>query len=101
MKMQQYDIVMDTPIGGKSGTMTVFFDGSRIIGELELLQQKTPFEGFIYENGKCEIFGRIKTLMKTINYKAGGEITLEMLRLNLEGEHARFRILGVSSKVSN
>lgn len=94
MRSQQYSIVMHTPIGGKTGMMTVIFDGSKINGEIELLQQKVPFEGSIYENGKCIISGKIKTLMKTIEYTACGEITLEKLWFNLEGEHTKLKIQG-------
>jgi len=96
MRCQRYSIVMKTPLGGRQGMMMVFFNGSRINGEMELLQQKVPFEGEICENGRCEISGCLKTLMKTINYKACGTITPKNLVLNFEGEHAKLKIKGES-----
>lgn len=94
MRSQKYNIVMHTPIGGRHGMMEVTFDGSKLNGEIELLQQKVPFEGMVRENGECEISGRIRTLMKTINYTACGEITLRTLWLDLEGGHTKLKISG-------
>ena len=94
MKSQRYRIAMHTPLGKKSGKMLVFFDGNNINGEIELLQQKVPFEGNIREDGRCEIFGCLKTLMTTIRYKAVGEVTPDRLYLDLNGEHAKLIIQG-------
>ena len=94
MKSQKYRIAMHTPLGKKSGRMMVFFDGNNINGEMELLQQKVPFNGNIREDGRCEIFGCLKTLMTKLRYKAVGEVTQDRLSLDLDGEHAKLKIQG-------
>lgn len=93
MKMEQeqalhFDIRMRTPIGIRLGHMTVCRNLGRISGQLDILKHSEPFEGTIDEEGNCEMFGKIITLMRTINYKAEGKITPDSMVLSIiDGRH--------------
>lgn len=100
MKKGKYIIEMDTPIGPKFGIMKVCISGSMINGTLNLLEHSEPFSGTININGKCEIFGQIITLLRTIEYKAVGVITEKTVELSLQGDRNVFRIMGNAVKES-
>ncbi len=92
-----YDVIMQTPIGVRYGTMTVVINHSKVDGMLDILKEANPFHGKINEKGDCQIQGELTTLMRTIPYDATGRITKETLVLKLKGERESFEISGTAS----
>lgn len=92
-----YDVIMQTPIGARYGTMSVTVDNSKINGMLDILKKANPFYGKINEKGDCKIKGELTTLMRTIPYDATGWITKEALALKVKGERESFEISGTAS----
>ena len=55
---RSYDVMMQTPIGVRYGTMSVTVDDSIIDGVLDILKRSNPFHGKIDEKGDCQIKSR-------------------------------------------
>lgn len=94
---RSYDVIMQTPLGARYGTMTVVVEHSRIDGMLDILKKANPFHGKIDEKGGCQLKGELTTLMRTIAYDATGRITQETLLLKLKGERESFEMSGTAS----
>lgn len=92
-----YNIIMQTTIGARYGTITVFINHSKVNGMLDILKKANPFHGKINEKGDCQIKGELTTLMRTIPYNATGRLTKDTLVLNLKGERESFKIFGTAS----
>ena len=92
-----YDVIMQTPIGARYGTISVTVDNSKIDGILDILMRANPFHGKINEKGDCQIKGELTTLMRTLPYDATGRITKETLVLKLKGQQESFDISGTAS----
>ena len=92
-----YDVIMQTSIGARYGTVFVTVNNSKINGMLNILKKANPFHGKIDERGNCQIKGDLTTLMRTISYDATGRITKEALVLSLKGEQESFDISGTAS----
>ena len=100
MPKQSYDIVMQTSIGKRYGTMTVEWEGKQISGLMEILGHSETFHGQIDETGNCRIAGRMISLTRTIPYIAVGKIIPSMLQLSLRGERNIFEVAGVPCKAN-
>lgn len=100
MPKQSYDIVMQTSIGKRYGTMTVEWEGEQISGLMEILGHSETFHGQIDETGNCRIEGRMISLTRTIPYIAVGKIIPSMLQLSLRGERNIFEVAGVPCKAN-
>ena len=94
MRKQSFQIVMQTPIGERCGTMTVEWKGEEICGYMELLGHTEPFTGCIDESGSCRIEGRLISLTRTIPYVAVGTISPAALSLSLQEERNIFEVYG-------
>ena len=67
-------------------------------GHLDILKHSEPFEGTIDSDGNCKIFGKIITLMRTINYEATGKITPASLELSITDDRHVLKIIGTPSR---
>ena len=86
MPKQSYNIVMQTSIGERYGTIAVEWEGEQISGLMEILGHSETFHGQIDETGNCRIEGRMISLTRTIPYIAVGKIIPSMLQLSLLGD---------------
>lgn len=100
MPKQSYDIVMQTSIGERYGTMIVEWEGEQISGLMEILGHTEVFHGKVDENGNCHIEGKLVSLKRTIPYIAVGKISSSMLQLSLRGERNIFEMAGMPCKVN-
>ena len=57
--MQEYDILLKTPMGDKEGRLSVTALQGRPERQLEVLRDATPFSGEIDESGFCRISGQL------------------------------------------
>lgn len=94
MKDRKYNITMNTPIGSRYGTISISLENSRIFGTLNLLEHSEPLSGLIDGEGNCTIYGKLKTLMRTVEYTAIGKITEKAIELSMKGERNIFKITG-------
>ena len=88
-----YDVVLETSVGKRIGTMDVNNDCDLISGELHILKQAEPFTGKVDDAGKCRIQGNLSTLMRRIPYFAVGKIT-DQVDLELNCGKETFRLVG-------
>ena len=100
MPKQSYDIVMQTSIGERYGTMIVEWEGEQISGFMEILGHTEAFHGEIDEDGNCRIEGRMISLTRMIPYIAVGKIIPSMLLLSLRGGRNIFEVEGVPCNVN-
>ena len=98
MSKQIYKVFMSTPLGKKSGILTVDRSGSALSGWLDILEHKQPFEGTIDAAGNCRIKGTFITLLRTVTYIATGEMTESNVQLKVQGERNIFELSGVPYK---
>lgn len=93
-KSLTFDVRMNTPVGVRSGHMTVLRNSNTVSGHLDILKHSEPFEGTIDSDGNCKIFGKIITLMRTISYEATGKITPDSLELSFTDDRHILKIIG-------
>ena len=94
----EYDIRMKTPVGIRLGHMTVRRCVDALSGYLDILRHSEPFEGTIDSDGNCKLFGKMITLMRTVNYEATGKITPDSLSLSfIDGRHV-LKITGTARR---
>ena len=96
MSDRLYDILMQTPLGKRSGTMQIRIADSRVSGMLAIMKHSEPFEGTVDAEGNCTIRGLLVTLLRRIPYTAVGTIRDGALRLSLTGERNTFEIRGTA-----
>ena len=89
-----YNIRMRTPIGIRFGHMAVYKNYGKLSGYLDILRHIEPFEGTVDEEGNCELYGKIITLVRTISYAATGKITPDGLKLLINDENHVLEITG-------
>lgn len=90
-----YNILMQTPVGVKYGTITFNVADGKLSGEMNMLNHCEPISGTIDEFGYCHITGQIVTLVRNINFQATGRISNGSLNLSARGERNIFEITGV------
>jgi hypothetical protein len=63
---------------------------------LEILGGTEPLHGEIDSDGACTLRGKLKTLMREINYIATGRVGAQTLELTVQGESNVFQITGTA-----
>lgn len=91
-----YNVVMQTLLGQRHGTMLMKVHGNKIDGFLNILGSRTSFQGELDNNGGCILSGCIKTLVRTIEYAATGRADDEKIDLTLRGQRDIFYINGIA-----
>lgn len=94
--MQEYDILLKTPMGDKEGRLSVTALQGRLEGQLEVLRHATPFSGEIDESGFCRISGQLITALSTIPFLATGYIRVQRLDLVFQHHRRPIRIVGIA-----
>ncbi len=98
MYENNYNILMQTPVGIKYGSLSYNVRNGKLNGEMNMLDHCEPVEGTIDEYGYCHITGHIVTLVKDIGFQATGRIFENSLHLSAKGERNIFEITGVPFK---
>ena len=94
--MQEYDILLKTPMGDKEGRLSVTALQGRPEGQLEVHRHATPFSGEIDESGFCRISGHLITARSTIPFLATGYIRVQRLDLVIQHRRQPIRIIGIA-----
>jgi hypothetical protein len=95
MEDRRYDVIMQTILGERKGSIQMCMEGKRVTGILDILGHAEPFEGEIDPEGNCELRGRMITLVRNISYTATGKIREEELDLSVEEERNIFIMHGI------
>lgn len=96
--MQCYAIALNTSIGVRHGRMTVKWSDDCVSGEIDILNHREAFEGFVTEDGECRIKGKIVSLTKVLPYEAEGTLTADKADLKVRTEKDLFELRGVPLK---
>ena len=96
MRKSKYNVVLDTELGKRNGTMHLSIDGTEIDGFLFLLNNREPCHGKIGADGSCKLYGKIATLTNKITYEATGYIYEDEIVLTLQSEKNTFLMRGIS-----
>lgn len=96
MKEYNYDVVLDTELGKRKGTMRLSVDGTKIDGFLSLLNKTESCQGNLGKDGQCSLHGKVVTLIKEFVYEAKGYIRDNELVLTLKSGKNTFSMKGVA-----
>ena len=96
MEEYRYNVVLDTELGKRNGTMQLSIDGTEVDGFLSLLNSTEPCHGNIGTDGHCNLHGKIVTLLREIVYEATGYICESELVLMLQSEKNTFLMKGIA-----
>ena len=96
MKEYHYNVVLNTEIGKRNGTMRLSVNGTDIDGFLSLLNKTEPCYGKIENDGRCSLHGKIVTLIKEIGYDATGYMRENEIDLTLISDKNTFRMKGIA-----
>ena len=96
--MQCYAIALNTSIGVRHGRMTVKWSDDCVSGEIDILNHREAFEGFVTEDGKCRIKGKIVSLTKVLPYEAEGIMSDSEVHLDVLTDKDRYELTGVPLK---
>lgn len=93
--MQEYDILLRTPLGDKKGRMSIaLLHRGRLEGSVEVLEHATPFTGEMDESGFCRITGYLITALSTVPFAATGYIRPQQLDLRFRHNEQSYQIVG-------
>ncbi len=92
--MRIYDIILNTPIGKKTGELKAKIENGKLHGTLSLLGRTEEIHGTVDDNGKCSLKGKFVTLLKTIDFTADGTINWDGIRLNVMGGGTMYDMIG-------
>ena len=97
MEKYNYNVVLDTELGKRNGTMQLSIDGTEIDGFLSLLNNTEPCHGKIGTDGHCSLHGKIVTLIKEMLFEATGYIRENEIVLTLQSGRNTFLLKGIAS----
>ena len=89
-----YDVALSTPLGIRRGTMKMLISGEQADGWLRLLGHQEPFYGRVMSDGSCDLYGKIITFMRSIEYTAQGSVNSNQLHLELQSKQNHFALNG-------
>lgn len=94
MNRYYYQITMSVPLGERKGSMVVYEDQGILNGTLSILGRNELFLGTLKPNGKCEITGKLVSLLRTIPYRAIGKMNKEKIILYICSGQEKISIWG-------
>lgn len=69
-----YNVQVDTPLGPKSGTLTMHTDGGTLTGSLALGGQSGEFSDGTVDGTEFRISGKQRVLMMPLDYQITGRV---------------------------
>lgn len=83
MQQWSYDIVMETPMGPRYGSIRLNENQGELVGTIRILQHENAVKGQIDAAGHCRIGGTLLALMYTVTFCAIGTAGKDGLQLEL------------------
>ncbi len=97
MTQQNYNVIMKTPLGDRSGMLELFFSEAKISGYLNILRRKEPVAGELNRDGTCRLMGKFVTLMSEFYFEATGRISGDSIELTLRRGNSVFEMKGIAT----
>lgn len=97
MRKYNYDVVLETLLGQRKGTMQLVIDEEKVNGFLSILEKTEPCCGTMDHSGLCKLSGKIVTLLKEFAYTATGYIDEKHVDLILKSGKSIFQMTGTAS----
>ena len=91
-----YNVSLKTQLGMKNGIMHLYIENGKVGGYLDILKHSEPLIGNISLTGDCTLHGKIKTLVRFIQYTATGYIDQNIVRLVLNSNKEQFEMTGTA-----
>lgn len=91
-----YDIVLQTRIGDRKGSLALLISDGRIDGLMHILGKDSRCQGVLKDPDICELSGQLKTVVRSIDFSAYGKLTRENISLTLMAGRDTFRMVGTA-----
>lgn len=89
-----FKVCMQVPLGEREGWLRIQERSGVLSGYLDLLGHSEPLSGEIEPDGQCTISGRIRSLVRAMDYTATGTIWEGRVLLNVRTQRAAFQMTG-------
>lgn len=97
MPEYNYDVVLHTPLGDKTGKLTLRIEPPTLRGIFTFLGHALPCSGRIDRRGRCTLRGQIMTFMSVIDYFGSGYADSGRVDIKLSDRESRFRMTGTTA----
>lgn len=94
MAEQIFKVCMQVPLGEREGWLRIRERNGVLSGYLDLLGHSEPLSGEIEPDGQCTISGRIRSLVRAMDYTATGTIWEGRVFLIVHTQKAVFQMTG-------
>lgn len=91
-----YDIVVDTELGERRGSLALRAQEQNCRGTLHLLRADNEVSGEILDGGEVRLAGKLRTLLHSIPFTAHGWLDAQKIALTLCYGHRRLSIRGTA-----
>ena len=88
-----YDIVSDTPLGKRKGTLELESEGNRLIARIEMMGMQQGAEGTV-EGDSFTLAGETRVMLRRFSYQGHGSVTNEKLTGTLHALDKDFAVRG-------
>ncbi len=95
-KHLNYNIVLNTTIGNKTGTLSAKIADDALECVIEVMKNKNFFSGTIDSYGKFKMSGHLKTLTDNIKCKGEGYLDYSSITFTLNAEGRNLIVTGTS-----
>ena len=94
-----YDLVMDAPLGKRRGNLELMVEKNWMNGYLTMFTRTIPIRNGHLDRKRISFDGEMKTLMKTLPYKASGTISPSTVNLVIATEQGEYPVTGELAEV--
>ena len=88
-----YDIVSDTPLGSREGTLELESDGERLVARVVMMGMQQGAEGTVDGNG-FTLAGETRVMLRRFEYEARGRVSGDQLEATLHALDQDFAVRG-------
>jgi len=99
MSEYQYNVVMETPLGPKYGSLCLQVARTQIRGIMTMLGRKETVCGERTGEKTCRLHGRIITRMRAVDYTAEGTFDSSHIALTVQEARNTFLVRGTAAAV--
>ena len=94
-----YDLVMDAPLGKRRGNLELMVEKNWMNGYLTMFTRTIPIRNGHLDGKRISFDGEMKTLMKTLPYKAEGTVTQSSLEMVISTQQGVYPVKGMLAEV--
>ena len=97
MGRQTFQVTLQVPIGERRGNLWWETQGESLHGILNIMGHENPFSGRLTAGHLVELEGNIVTLMRSISYRARGNLQDGRLSLQFSGPRHNWKLEGAEA----